>query len=574
MLKLNDCIKVYTTDQDKAVAPAKTVERVKKLLAEKGEGVLAGTKRIDTGRLGIPVYISLYGPKARAITPTHKQMGKGASPEQAEASALMELVERYSFFNFFETEDNFSEMTWSEAEKEFGQDIMPLAEILQSVGESLPEDTARQVLDLMPWRFCQALHVPSGRMRWVPVNWFKLLNEFNGSSAGNTLEESLLQGGCELVERHVSAIIDESRPELPTIRPETVDPVLKRLLACFADKGVQVWLKDFSLGFPVPTVGAVAHDPSTFPALSEIVFTAGTASSPVKAAVRALTEVAQLAGDFESAARYEPSGLYKPADMDDAAWLTRGPETALDALPGVDRENIREEVEALAQGLAAMGYQLYTIDTRHPDLDIPANYNLVPGFRFRERSRHACLGLYVGRRLCEERDHETAVRGLKALAAIYPDAHFLPFFEGLAALNAGDAQLAFVKFEKALPVQKGDEDTALTSFYCAYSLYQLGDFAGAMPYLDKAIELEPGAKEFFNLRGICHFKQVEYPAAAENFGAALNLDAGSAVDMANLGLCHKYMGQPGPAREYLTKALQIDPSLDWARRQLDQIKDG
>lgn len=573
MLKLNDCIKTYTTDQDKAVAPTETVARVKKLLAEKGEGVLAGTRRIDTGRLGIPVFISLYGPKARAITPTHKQMGKGASPEQAEASALMELVERYSFFNFFETEENFREMTWSEAEAAFGTALMPLSEILQSVNETLPQEQARQLLDLMPWRFCQALHVPTGEMRWVPVNWFKLLNEFNGSSAGNTLEESLLQGGCELVERHVSAIIDREQPELPTILPETADPVLRRLLDCFADKGVQVWMKDFSLGFPVPTVGAVAHDPSTFPALSEIVFTAGTASSPVKAAVRALTEVAQLAGDFESAARYEPSGLYKPADMDDAAWLTRGPDAPLDSLPDVERDNIREEVEALAQGLSAMGYSLYTIDTSHPDLAIPTNYNFVPGFDFRERSRHACIGLYVGRRLCEEREHEVAVRGLKAISAVYPDAHFLPFFEGLAALNAGDAQLAFVKFEKALPVQQGDEDTALTAFYAAYSLYQLGDFAGAMPYLDRAIELEPGAKEFFNLRGICHFKQVEYPAAAENFGAALNLDAGSAVDMANLGLCHKFMGQPGPAREYLTKALEIDPGLEWAQRHLAQIRD-
>ena len=31
---------------------------------------------------------------------TQKQMGKGGSPAQAEASALMELVERFSFFSF------------------------------------------------------------------------------------------------------------------------------------------------------------------------------------------------------------------------------------------------------------------------------------------------------------------------------------------------------------------------------------------------------------------------------------------------------------------------------------------
>ncbi|EPR42753.1 YcaO-domain protein [Desulfovibrio sp. X2] len=574
MLKLKDCLKTYTTDQDKAAAPAETVSRVKKLLAERCEGVLDGTRRIDTGRLGIPVFISLYGPKARAITPTHKQMGKGASPDQAEASALMELVERYSFFNFFATPENFVELTWSEAEERFGDDLMPVSEILRSVDEELPEDAARRLLDLLPWRFCQALHVQSGRMRWVPVNWFKLLNEFNGSSAGNTLEESLLQGGCELVERHVCAIVDREKPELPTIAPESADPVLARLLACFSGSGVKVTLKDFSLGFPVPTVAAVAHDPATFPALSEIVFTAGTASSPVKAAIRALTEVAQLAGDFETAARYEPSGLSKPASLDEAAWLMAGPACALDSLPDVEDKNIRAEVMALADGLEALGHPLYTIDTSHPDLRVPTNYNFAPGLRFRERSRQACLGLYIGRRLCEERDNETAVRGLKAIGDVYPGAHFLPFFEGLAALGAGDAAVAFVKFEKALPLQIGDEDTAICAFYAGYSLTQLADFAGAIPFLDQAIALEPGAKEFFNLRGICRFKQVEYDAAAKDFGAALDLDASSAVDMANLGLCHKFMNRPGPAREYLAKALEMDPALDFAREHLKQLGQG
>ena len=57
--------------------------------------------RIDSGRLDIPVYLSLLGVDARRVVPTHKQMGKGATPVQAEASALMELVERFSFFSLY-----------------------------------------------------------------------------------------------------------------------------------------------------------------------------------------------------------------------------------------------------------------------------------------------------------------------------------------------------------------------------------------------------------------------------------------------------------------------------------------
>ena len=77
------------------------MRRVKARLEEKCKGVLAMTDRVDTGRLGIPVFVSQCGPGARKIMPTRKQMGKGASPEQAEASALMELVERFSYFSFW-----------------------------------------------------------------------------------------------------------------------------------------------------------------------------------------------------------------------------------------------------------------------------------------------------------------------------------------------------------------------------------------------------------------------------------------------------------------------------------------
>ena len=114
MIELKDCVKEYTTDQDKACSPVDTVKRVKGLLAEKCKGVLAETDRVDTGRLGIPVFVSKCGPEAKKVMPTRKQMGKGASPEQAEASALMELVERYSYFYFWADEGNFTELTWSE----------------------------------------------------------------------------------------------------------------------------------------------------------------------------------------------------------------------------------------------------------------------------------------------------------------------------------------------------------------------------------------------------------------------------------------------------------------------------
>ncbi len=565
--------KQYVRDGDKIMPPAETAARAKAAFAKFGRGVLAESRRIDTGRLGIPVFLSVCGEKAREIMPTRKQMGKGASPEQAEASALMELAERYSFFHFWSDESHFTRLTWSEAEKRWPDALMPLSRALFSVGDGLPEDAAREVMDLTVWRFYPALNLTTGAEEVIPLDWFKKLNEFNGSSAGNCLEESILQGACELVERHVSALADKNRPTLPTIDPQSVsDPALTALIKAFADNGVKLWLKDMSMGMPVPTVAALAYDPATFPEDSEIVFTAGTASSPVKAAIRAVTEVAQLAGDFETSGNYEASGLPKFRNMEEAAWLLEGPVVPLSSLPAIERPDIKEELDILAQRLGAFGFHLYSVETTHPELGIPANYNLVPGFAFRERTPMASLGLFVGRILAEEADPGEAFEGLATLSRIYPGAHFPPFFEGLLALRLEDHEEAAAKFAAAEPLQPAPEDQALAAFYQAHALSLLGRHGEAVSPLTRAIEKSPEVKEYYNLLGVCRFKAGEYAKAAQEFESALALDSGSAMDLANLGLCHKYLGNREQATHFLGAALRLDPGIDFARRHLAELE--
>lgn len=71
---------------------------------------------------------------------------------------------------------------------------------------------------------------------------------------------------------------------------------------------------------------------------------------------------------------------------------------------------------------------------------------------------------------------------------------------------------------------------------------------------------------------MCHFKLGDYAKAAVNFESVLRLDKGSVIDLANLGLCHKFLGDADTAAHLLEAALEIDPSLDFARTHLAELQ--
>ena len=63
-----------------------------------------------------------------------------------------------------------------------------------------------------------------------------------------------------------------------------------------------------------------------------------------------------------------------------------------------------------------------------------------------------------------------------------------------------------------------------------------------------------------------------YEEAAAAFRAVLKVDKGSVMDLTNLGLCEKFLGQKEAAMEHLAAALEVDPSLDFARTHLEELK--
>ncbi len=146
--------------------------------------------------------------------------GKGSTAEQAEASALMESIERYS--GIFQSDE--IRMTRRYTDFAPGEAILPNDVLLFSEAQARADRSEHNHSETQP---APEPFDPSAKIEWSPV-WslrdgcFRYLPtsllyffysgpaafqaDSNGCAAGNTVEEAIVQGFLELVERDAYAI--------------------------------------------------------------------------------------------------------------------------------------------------------------------------------------------------------------------------------------------------------------------------------------------------------------------------------------------------------------------------------
>ena len=567
---LKDAKKKFTLDQDKIIAPQETVKRFKQKLHELNLDILDQTIRIDNGRLDIPVYFSECGKDALKIIKTKKQMGKGATPAQAEASAVMELAERYSFFSFYQNSANFVEDTWENLKDQ----AIPFDLIAKSVHDTSDElGPAKKIFAELPLKWCPAYNLTAQKELLIPMNWFYTINEFNGPAAGNCQEEALSQGICEIVERHVSALVSRNRLKVPTIRPESAkDPMVKNMLQKYHQAGIKLFLSDFSLDTGIPTVGILAYDPNTFPAKSEIIWTAGTTPDPEKALSRALTETAQLAGDFNSGSNYLASGLPKFTNLKDADFLTH-PDKMVDlaSLPNLSNSNIKNEVENLISALNQQSMEVIIVNTTHPLLQVPSFYTIIPGAYFKERALGTSVAMFSAKIITETQTPEKAIRELHKMEKLLSAKYYLQFYQGTCHLALNNPANARCNFQKALDLEPAAEDLPSIYSYLGICFKEMGEYHRALEMLEQGEQYDSERTDIYNLMGFCYFMLKDHERAIRCFKKVIKLDPSSGIDYANLASNYRDIGNKAKAIHYYQIALEIDPDIQFAKDNLAKL---
>jgi ribosomal protein S12 methylthiotransferase accessory factor len=208
----------------------------------------------------------------------------------------------------------------------------------------------------------------------------------------------------------------------------------------------------------------------------------------------------------------------------------------------------------------------------HEELQVPAVYTFVPGFHFAERTTGTDVVFHAAKLASQLPDPDEALDVLGKMAAIAPGAYYLPFFRALALINLERPKEALADLDKALKLNPPAQDEASIHTQRGVALKDLGRFAEAQAALNKASTFPDPHPEVFNLLGFCLFKQEQYDDAIVAFSQAIKLDPGQAINYANIGTNLRELGRIEEACEMYSHALELDPSLDFARENLERLR--
>ena len=261
-------------------------------------GITRITEITHLDRVKIPVFSSIR-PTAQSGG-VSVYAGKGATVEQARASAMMEGFERYSA----EKQDIDQEKISISAYNEIKNDS-----VLNPRDLLLPKSFENQNIEMQKLEWIEAEEIISESPILVPANavfhpyipnreikpsamaMFK--GNTNGLASGNVIEEAVLHGIFEVVERDAWSIFEltkrnKKQIDLDTIENDTVSELVEK----FTEQGIKIKLMDITADLKIPTIVASADD-TVLKDAALLTLGVGTHLNPEIAAIRALSEVAQ-----------------------------------------------------------------------------------------------------------------------------------------------------------------------------------------------------------------------------------------------------------------------------------------
>jgi len=399
---------IMTSGGFRSVSPSVTVARFRKHVSPL-TGVVSRLEHIQADLPLNTNYFAThnYAPRPETLDELKAGLsggsfGKGSTADQGEASALMEAIERYSGsfqgdeirmtcrFTDFPAGDSIhlnDVMLFSDAQYE--RDPIPTASPNQAAATLIPLDRSAEI------EWSPAWSLRDKQFRYLPTaisyffykgpSWQQLPPaDSNGCAAGNTLEEAIVQGFLELVERDSYAIWWYNRLQRPEVDlTQFDDPYIRDMQIQLAETGRRLWVLDVTSDLGIPSFVAVSHWING--SQEQIEFGSGAHFDARIAMLRALTELNQfmsigLVGCRSAGKLWSKIG---PSALRLGEQLYLVPSGMVQPAFGSDFSHLdsREQVMTCMHLAEQVRLDFLVLDQTRPDVGVPVVRVILPGLR-------------------------------------------------------------------------------------------------------------------------------------------------------------------------------------------------
>jgi len=302
---------------------------------------------------------------------TLREYGKGLTEDEAKASALMEIIERYSAFaNFYndqsvgyKEEYSLIKARYSEL-KDKGQHVLnpnkmslevPYEdqELYWIVAEEVSERGCREIY--IPAQF--AFLISSGN--FDEIDLYSQGTTSNGLASGNTMEEAKLCALLEYIERDSEKVLLFSPDRYFSL--EADDPIINNILNSWKKKGVHIYFLDLTSEIGVPCYKAF------------FIHTKGGFSRGWGAHLDG--KIAINRAFCELTSPYFLSGNYSTVPSKEINQRT----IKYEDLPNYSSGNVSKDLYILEKVLLMNGFHPIYVNLTKKDLGIPAVRVIIPG---------------------------------------------------------------------------------------------------------------------------------------------------------------------------------------------------
>lgn len=411
-LKLESRPKQFTSDGGhRATTPEQTVQKYQHLISPI-TGVVTELVRISdpknplvhTYRAGHAMG-SATSLRGLRNTLRHKSSGKGKSDTQSKASGFCEAVERYS--GIFQGDEPRKRATLAELGDLaiHPEQCLCFSDEQYTNREALNEQAtvahdwipqrfdASQAIDWTPvWSLTEQTHkyLPTAMCYYnypLPKGHRFCRGDSNGNAAGNTLEEAILQGFMELVERDSVGLWWYNRLNRPAVDLSSFDePYFLQLQLYYQENGRDLWVLDLTADLGIPAFVGVSNRQTD--TSERLIMGFGAHLDPTIAILRTLTEVNQIGLELDKVSdeklKGEATDWLVKAKLADHPYLvpdaTQPLKTASD-YPKRWSDDIYTDVKTCVKIAQQAGLETLVVDQTRPDIGLNVVKVTVPGMR-------------------------------------------------------------------------------------------------------------------------------------------------------------------------------------------------